>query len=185
MCYSCSERCSCRRGVRDDQFVIIFNLNGTSCMSACLFIWTIMDKMALLSAFKALACLIVFLVFFVICSFADNGRRIHSIIVLERKTWLRGLCVISWSTPVLIIGSSVIASRATPDPSRVLSLSLPLNTIVVRSSIFQMKCLCLQVDFLLMLDCGSPLFIGFGVLYSYTCIGQRSRKSQGKGSEIQ
>jgi len=136
MCYLGGERCGCRWRVRDNQFVIVFDLNSVSCMSACLFAGTIADKMALLSTFKALASLLVLLVFFVICGFADNGRHIHSIIVLGRETWSRGLCAISWSAPILIVGSWVVATRATPDPSRGLSLSLSLGTISIEGPIF-------------------------------------------------
>jgi len=153
-------------------------------MSAYLFIGAITDKMTLLPTFKALACLVVLFAFLVICGFADNGGRIHGVIISGRKMWSRGLCAISQSVPVLIIGTRVVASSTMPDPSSVLSWSLSLNAIAVGGSVFQMECLCLQVDLLLTLDHGSPLFVGFGVFHFNASISQRSWKSQGKGSKI-
>ena len=89
MCYLHSKRCRHRRGLQDNQFVIIFDLNGVSCTSACLFVGTVANKVALFPAFEASASLLIFLAFFVVHGFVDNSRRIHSIIILRRKTWLR------------------------------------------------------------------------------------------------
>jgi len=137
MCYSRSKRHRWRGSFRDNRFVIIFNLNSASCTSTCLFIGTIVNEVALFSAFKALTGFSVFLVFFVVCGFADNSGCIHRVIILRGETWSRW-CAISWSVPVLVIGSRVVASRAMPDPSRSLSLSLSLS-MVIKSSIFRMK----------------------------------------------
>ena len=177
MCYLCSERCSCRGGVGDNWFVVIFDLNSSSCMGVCLFIRAIADKMALLSIFEASACLAVLLVFFVICGFTNNGRSIHRVIVLGRKTWLRRLCAISLSAPVLVVGSRVVASRAAPDPSRSLSLSLSLGMVTAGSAVFQVECFSFQVDFLLTLNCSSLLFVAFRIFHPDTSVGQQSRKS--------
>jgi len=138
-CYSCSKRHCCRWRVRDNQFVIVFNLNSASCMSMCLFVGAIADKVALFSTFEASASLSVLLAFFVICGFVDNGRCIYCVIILGRKTWLRGLCAISWSVPILIVRSWVVASRAMPDLSQVLPLSLSLSLTGIEGPIFRMK----------------------------------------------
>jgi len=137
MCYLRSERYGWGGSFGDDQLVVIFDLNSASSSSTCLFVGTIANKVTLLPTFKASACLSVFLLFLVICSFVDNGGSIHSVIISRRKTWSRR-CAISWSMPVLIVGSRVVASRVMPDPSRGLSLSLSLSS-VVEGSIFRMK----------------------------------------------
>ena len=183
MCYLCSESCRHRRGFRDNWLVVVFNLNGMSCTSACLFVGTIVNKVALLSTFKASASLSVFLLFFIICGLADNGRHIHSIIILRGKTWLRW-CTISWSTPILVVGSRVIASRVMPNPSRVLSLTLSLSTTGIESPVFRMERLCFQVNLLLTLNCSPPLFVGFGIFHFNTCVSKWLWKSKGEGSKI-
>ena len=93
-----------------------------------------MNKVALLSTFEASTGLLVFLVFLVIGGFANNGRCIHCVIVSRGKAWSRW-CTISWSAPVLVVRSQVVASGAMPDPSRGLSLSLSLS-VIVEGSIF-------------------------------------------------
>jgi len=138
--------------------------------------------MALLSTFEASARLSVLLAFFVICGFANDSRSIHSIVILRGKTQL-GRCTISWSTPILIIGSEVIASRAMPNPSRSLPLSLSLGTVIERS-VFRVKRLGFQVNLLLALNCSSPLFIGFGVFHFDASISERSWKTKGESSKI-
>jgi len=50
--------------------------------------------------------------------------------------WSGRLCAISLSTPVLVVGTRVVATRAMPDLSRSLSLSLSLGAITAGSSIF-------------------------------------------------
>jgi len=137
MCYLRSKRHRWGGSFGDDRFVVIFDLNSASSSSACLFIGTITNKVTLLSTFEALAGLSVFLTFFVVCGFSDNGGCIHGIIISRRETWSRR-CMIFWSTPILIVGPGVVASRVTPDPSRSLPLSLSLST-VIEGSIFRMK----------------------------------------------
>jgi len=170
MCYLHSERHRWGGGLRGGRFLVVFNLDGTSCASACLFVRTIANKMTLLSTFKASACFLVLLAFLVICSLVDDSGSIHGIVISRRKTWSRR-CTISWSAPVLVVGSGVIASRATPDPSRSLPLSLSLGTVIERS-VFRMKRLGFQVNLLLALDCSPPLFIGFGVFHFDTSISK-------------
>jgi len=137
MCYLRGKRCGWGGSFGDDQFVVIFNLNSAGCTSVCLFIGTIVDKVALFSTFEALASLSVFLVFFVVCGFVNNSRCIHCVIVLRGKAWSRW-CTISWSTPVLVVRSRVVASRAMPNLSRGLFLSLSLS-VIIESSIFRME----------------------------------------------
>jgi len=137
MCYSHSERHRWGRSFRGGWFLVIFDLDGMSCVNACFLVRTIANKVALLSTFKASAHLSVFLAFFVICSFTDDSGSVHSIVISRREMWSRW-CVISWSAPVLIVGSRIVAPRAMPDPSRSLSLSLSLSTVIERS-VFRMK----------------------------------------------
>jgi len=137
MCYPRSERHRWGRSFRGGRFLVVFDLNGVSCMSACLFVGTIANKMTLFSTFETSTCLSVFLAFFVICSFADDSGSVHSVVISRRKAW-SGRCTISWSAPILVIGPGVVASRAMPNPSRSLSLSLSLST-VIKGSIFRMK----------------------------------------------
>ena len=108
-----------------------------SSTSACLFIGAVVNEMALFSALEASASLLVFFVFFVVCGFANDSRHIHGVIILRGETW-SGWCTISWSAPVLVVRSRVVASRATPNLSRGLFLSLSLST-VIESSVFRMK----------------------------------------------
>jgi len=138
----------------------------------CFLVGTVADKVALFSTFKALTGLSIFFAFFVIGSFADNSRYIHSIIVLRGKTWSRGLCAISLSAPILIVRSRVVATRATPDPSRSLSLSLSLSMTGIESPILRMKRFYLQIDLLLTLDCGSPLFISLRIFHLDICVSK-------------
>jgi len=137
MCYSRSERHRWGGRFRSGWFLVVFNLDSMSCASACLFVRTIANKMTLLSTFKASAHLSVLLTFFVVCSLADDSGSIHSIVILRGKAWSRR-CTISWSAPVLIVGSRIVTSRVTPDPSRSLSLSLSLSMVIERS-VFRMK----------------------------------------------
>jgi len=181
-CYLHSERCGWGRSFGGSRFLVVFDLNSASCSSACLFVGTIANKMTLFSTFEALACLPIFFMFFVICSFADDSRSVHSIVISRGKTRSRR-CMISWSAPVLIVRSGVVASRATPDPSRSLPLSLSLGAIV-ESSIFWMKWLGFQVNLLLTLNCGPLLFIGLRVFHFDISVSKWSWKTKGESSKI-
>jgi len=134
MHYLCSERRRWGRSFGSGWFLIVFNLNS---INACLFVRTITNKMTLFPTFETSACLSVFFAFFVVCSLVDNSGSIHGVIISRRETWSRR-CTISWSAPVLIVGSRVVASRAMPNPSRSLPLSLSLG-MIVKGPIFRMK----------------------------------------------
>ena len=62
-----------------------------------------MCKVTLLSTVKASTSVAIFFLFFFGGGLADYGS-VHSIIVLRRKIWARGLRAVSLTAPVLVVG---------------------------------------------------------------------------------
>ena len=94
-----------------NQIAVLLDLDSTS--GGPLLVGTIASKMSLPSAFEASSRSVVFLLFFVRCSFTDRGRGTHLVVITRRKTGTR------WSRATPLIGSPILT----------LALSLPLRTV--------------------------------------------------------
>jgi len=101
-------------------------------MSARRFVWTVACKMTLFPTLKASTHAMIFLFFFVCHGFADY-RKVHSIIIPGWETRTRGLCSISLTAPVLIVGVC-IPPWVAPDPTGILLRLRVLASVSSRSA---------------------------------------------------